>query len=72
MDIGPFPLFIQLDVHPVGNPLNHMPPGAVIELSAAAFAVEQVEFGEEREVAFSFDCGHVFKETEPNDLAVKR
>ena len=71
MNIRPFALVVHFDFHPVGDPLNHVPPRAVIELGTAALAFEKVEFREERSVAFSADSGHVIQESQTQNFIMQ-
>ncbi|MEE2795581.1 MAG: hypothetical protein VX512_12175 [Pseudomonadota bacterium] len=71
MNIRPYALVVHFDFHPVGDPLNHVPPRAVIELGTAALAFEKLEFREERSVAFSADSGHAIEEAQWQNLIVQ-
>lgn len=72
MDIRTLTLGIHFDLHAIEDPLDHIPPGAIVELCAAPLGLEQVELGEEGDMAFGTDGLDVIEKAETNYLAVKR
>ena len=72
MDIRPFAFVIHFDLHPIEDPLDHVPPGAIVELRATSLGLEQVELGEEGDMAFSMDGLDVIEKAEADYLAVER